>query len=106
MGFIDWWEFSPQGDTFIVLSKPDETKKVTETGLIFDTEDSVVQDRPTSGEVVSIGPDCPYKVGDYLYWNPVSGMDLEMIRTKKNDKFQLMHPDAILGKKVKDTRTQ
>ncbi len=105
LGFIDWWEFAPQGDTFIVLSRPDKTKKETESGIILTTQTDVVQDRPFKGEVVSVGPDCKYKVGSYLYWQPTSGMDLAMIRKENpEDMYLLLYPDAVLGQRVKDTR--
>ena len=62
-------------------------------------------DRPFKGQVVSAGPDSKYKVGEFLYWQPQSGMDLAMIRpTEEHEKFILLHTDAILGKRVKDTR--
>ena len=104
-GWINWWEFSPVGDTFICSTIPDLTKKETETGIIFDTQVSVVADRPFKGVVISVGPDAKYKVGDYLYWQTTAGLDLGMIRPEKEDqKYILLHTDAILGQKVKDVR--
>lgn len=106
LGFIDYWEFAPQGDTFIVFTKPDKTKTETEGGLILTTKTDVIMDRPFKGVVVTVGPDAPYNVGDYLYWQPQSGMDLAMVRTQApEEKYLLLHPDAILGQRVKDTRT-
>ncbi len=104
-GYIDWWEFHPVGDTFIVSTIPDETKKTSDSGIIISTESDVIMDRPFKGVVVTVGPKAEYKIGDYLYWQPQSGMDLAMIRpSKEGEKFLLLHTEAILGQKVKDTR--
>lgn len=104
-GYINWWEFAPQGDTFIVHTTPDETKKVSESGIIISTENDVIQDRPFKGTVVSVGPEAKVKVGTYIYFQPISGMDLAMIRRDKpEDSYLLLYPDAVLGIRVKDTR--
>ena len=106
LGYVNWWEFSPVKDLFICRTVPDKTKKESETGIIFSTQESTVADRPFKGVVVSAGPDSKYKVGEYLWWQTTSGFDLAMIRpTESDEKFILLHTDAILGKKVKDTRT-
>ena len=104
-GFIEWYEFGPTKDTFIVSTIPDQTKKTSQTGIVTSTETSVVQDRPFRGIVVSIGPDSVFRVGDYVYFQPTSGFDLAMIKpTKDGEKFILLHTDAILGKKLIDSR--
>jgi co-chaperonin GroES (HSP10) len=99
-GYVEWWEFSPQNDTFVCSVTPDRTKKESETGIIIDTTESVIQDRPTQGTIISVGPTCPYNVNDYIFWAPTSGFDLAMIRPEEDDqKFILLHPDAVLGLK-------
>ena len=104
-GFINWWEFSPVGDTFICKSSPDVSKKTTESGIIFDTKESVVMDRPWKGVVISAGPDTKYKPGQYLWWSPQAGMDLAMVRPEnEGDKYILLHDDVVMGIRVKDTR--
>ena len=104
-GFVEWYEFEPTKDTFIVSTVPDQTKKTSQTGIVTSTETSVVQDRPFRGVVVSIGPDSVFRVGDYVYFQPTSGFDLAMIKpTKPEEKFILLHTDAILGKRIPDTR--
>ena len=104
-GWINWWEFAPVGDTFICETMPDVTKKETESGIIFETQESVILDRPFKGVVISVGPEAKYKIGEYLYWSPQSGMDLAMMKPEKDgQKFILLHTDAIMGRRVKDTR--
>lgn len=103
--WIDWWEFEPQGDTFLCLAYNQETTMQTETGLILDTQESKVEDRPTSGIVKAAGPESPYEKGDIIFWTKEAGYDLGMIRDNETDeKYILMHPGGVIGKKVKDTR--
>jgi len=104
-GYIDWWEFAPMGDTFIVHTKPDQTKKETESGIIFQTETDVIMDRPFKGTVVSVGPEAKFNVGEYVYFEPQKGMDLAMVRKPNPDEmYLLLYNEAIIGKRVKDTR--
>lgn len=103
-GFIDWFEFEPQGDTFIVKSEPDNTKKETESGIIVTTENSVIQDRPANGTVVSVGPEANFEVNEFVYFEPTAGFDLKMIRTENDETYLLLYNKSIIGKKVKDTR--
>ncbi len=104
-GWYDWWEYGCVDDTFIVSTIPDMAKKTTETGIIFSTEDSAVMDRPFKGTVISVGPKAKYNKGDFVFFQPTSGMDLAFLRpTQENESFVLLHTDAIIGKLVKDTR--
>jgi len=104
-GWINWWEFSPVDDTFICETIPDQTKKESESGIIISTQESAIVDRPFKGVVIAVGPKAKYKIGDYLYWSPQSGMDLAMIKAEKDGrKFILLHTEAIMGQRVKDAR--
>jgi len=105
-GLIDWYEFSPVKDYMLCKIIPDETSKKTETGLIISVSDSIVEDRPNQGVIMSTGPDAPYDKGTFVYWTKNAGYDLKHIRTDDNDQYYiLIHPDAVLGVKVKDTRS-
>ena len=101
---LEWEEFKPDKDFFLVLSIPNISEKRSETGIIMSVSDSVVEDRPRQGVVLSIGPKCPYKIGDYLFFQKSAGYDIQSI--KKPDilpdgfRFILYHPDAVLGKRV------
>lgn len=105
LGYIDWWEFAPQKDMFVVRSVPDKTKKQSESGIIITTQTDVIMDRPFKGEIISTGPDSKYKVGSYIYWEPQKGLNLEMIRkTQEGEIYLLLYDDAVLGQRVKDVR--
>ncbi len=104
--WIDWYEFQPQGDTFILKTLPIATTKETEGGLILSIHDSKVVDRPNAGIVMSTGPDARYKVGDFLFFDSMKGFDLGMIRKESDAEYSylLLYTDAIIGQKVKDVR--
>jgi len=102
---LHWWEFAPVKDYFLVQTIPNESDKKTESGIVISTQNSVVDDRPHQGIVKATGPKCPYSVGDFLFFQKTSGYDMNNIRIDENENpFILYHPDAVLGKRVKDTR--
>ena len=102
---IEWYEFAPVKDLFLIETIPNESDKKTETGIIIKTTESAVEDRPRQGVIKSVGPDCPYEVGQFVFFQKNAGYDLKNIKTDSNDNYyMLLHPDAILGVKVKDTR--
>ena len=106
-GYIQWYQYGCVNDTFIVSTVPDSTKKESDSGLILTTEESVVQDRPFKGTVVTAGPESKYAVGDYVYFQPTSGFDLAFIRpTQDKEMFVLLHNDAVIGKLVADSRDE
>ena len=65
-GWINWWEFAPVADTFICETMPDVTKKETESGIIFETQESAIIDRPFKGIVIAVGPEAPLLKGKSL----------------------------------------
>ena len=101
--FINWWEFSPTNDLMLVRVQT-KTEEKTESGIITNVKQSVVQDRPTEGLVVSTGPSAPFSAGTYLYYTKTSGYDFAQIRSENSEMYTILHPEAILGTKVKDTR--
>lgn len=102
---INWYEFQPVKDYFLVKTIPNTSEKKSESGIILKVSDSIVEDRPKCGVVVSTGPDCPYKVGEYLYFQKNAGYEMANIRLDSNENpYMLYHPDAVLGRRVKDVR--
>ena len=102
-GFIDLDQFIPAGDTFIVQMLPVTTKKKTESGILLSTsDDSVLNDRPNFGKIVSVGPDCERKINEYVYIQKAMGYDLEMIRKPEGvEAYILLYKDAIIGNRCK-----
>ena len=108
MEYINWWEFGPREDLVVVRVKPiDETKVKAESGIIIAVEPSKVLDRPTSGEVVSIGPKVEtIEIGQIVYFPGTATFDLEMIRHDEDGSYYQMIPEKrIDGIKVKDCRS-
>ena len=101
-GYINLDEFMPKGDTFIVQMLPVSTKKTTETGIIIATQDdSVINDRPNFGIIVSVGPECKRHVNEYVYVQKAMGYDLEMIRKGPDvEAYVLLYEDAIIGNRT------
>ena len=104
-GWFEYWEYGCVDDTFMVSTTPDVTKKESESGIIFATETDIVQDRPFRGVVVAVGPKAQYRIGEVVFFQPTSGFDLAFLKpTKEDEKFVLLHTDAIIGRLVKDSR--
>ena len=107
MDYINWYEFAPRENLVVIKVKPvDETKIKAESGIIVAVEPSKVLDRPTSGEVISIGPKVKdIEIGQIVYFPGTATFDLEMIRKDEDGSYYQMIPeDRIDGIRVKDVR--
>jgi len=93
-------EFIPM-QNFIVVEpiQLEQGEEVTESGLIISMkQNESVTDRPTTGKVLSVGPDVKYVKKDYeIYWPKTDGLDL----TFKDGEFMMFKEDSIVGYKVK-----
>ena len=100
--WIDIDEFQPKGDTFVVKALPAETDKKTETGIVLSVQESVIEDRPNAGIIVSVGPDTERKVGEFVFFTKRTGYDLNMIRKPVDAEFSyiLLYEDALLGNRI------
>lgn len=82
----------PIGQNVLVQLK--SQKDITsDSGIIIKTETqkSVVEDRQTNGKVIAIGNEVKYiKVNDIVYFDVVSGIDLE-------DNQIMLRENTILG---------
>jgi co-chaperonin GroES (HSP10) len=104
--YIEWFEFAPVKDYFLTRTIPPKSTKETQTGIVLSVQESRVEDRPKMAEVLSVGPECKFKVGEILFLQKNSGYELENITKPADAEFQylLLHTDAILGKLCKDVR--
>lgn len=81
----------------LVLVKFEPKKFESDTGIILKTQKRIVADRPTCGVIEALGPDADanLKVGDFVYFENISGQDI--------DANHLMLKDfTILGKSEKN----
>ena len=100
--WIDIDEFLPSGDTFVAKMLPAETDKKSESGLILQIHDSAIHDRPNGGIIVRVGPDCNRSLGEFVYIQRTSGIDLGMIRKPADAEYSyvLLYDDAVIGNYV------
>lgn len=105
-GYLEWYEFAPQDNLLVVKNKPDMTKKESPSGIIITaSKPSVVTDRPSTGIIVSKGPDCKkFEIGQQVFFSPQASFDLEMIRSEGDEKYLMVPEDRVDGLRVKDVR--
>ena len=93
---LDSTEFQPRNE--YVLVKPVELEtgeKKTESGLIISiTQNQSALDRPSTGEVVSVGGDIEdIKEGNFVLWPETDGIDLEF----NDGTFMLLRQASVIG---------
>lgn len=104
-GYIQWWEFAPQSNVIVIKHTKDETKNVTATGIIIPGTPTSVTDRPSTGIVVSKGPEVKeVEIGMQIFFPPQNAIDLEMIIVEDGEKYLMTTSDRIDGIRVKDVR--
>ena len=82
-----------------VLVKADYKQKFqTESGIIFSIAPSVVEDRPTCGVIIGIGPEVeePLKKGLKVHFPKTSGYDL-FFDDNPDEWFILLKDESLLG---------
>ena len=105
-GYLNWYEYAPQDNLLIIRHTPDTTRQESDTGIILTTSKaSMVTDRPQTGIIVSMGPDCiKYEIGNQVFFAPQATFDLEFFRTEGDEKYMMVPEDRIDGLRVKDVR--
>jgi co-chaperonin GroES (HSP10) len=90
-------EFNVLQNFVIVAPVALETGEVIECGIITDTEqNNSIINRPTTGTVVSIGPDVEsVKVNSTILWVEQDGIDMEF----EDGEFLILRETSILGYK-------
>jgi len=105
IGYINWWEYAPADNLYVVEYNEDMTKKVSPNGIIIATTETSVLDRPHTGIIKSKGPDAKkYEIGMTVFFNKNVTFDLGMIISENGEKYMLVPEDRIDGYKVKDVR--
>lgn len=73
---IDYSKFKPLGDLVLIEYEP--TKLTTESGIIIKTRKEVVNDRPTEGTIIAMGPKVEgLNIGDKVKFENIRGYDLD-----------------------------
>lgn len=95
--YIESKEFQPTKG--LALIKPIQLKKeeTSTSGIVISIRKESVIERPTAGEVISVGEECVNaKVGEILFWDMNSGLDLEF----EDGEFILIRDVTIVGTKI------
>lgn len=74
-----------------IMLKPIGKEKITSTGFLL-TEDSA--EAPQMADVVSVGEDAPYKIGDRVIYRAYATTDFKF----DNQQYYLIHIEDVLGK--------
>lgn len=74
-----------------IMLKPLEKEKVTSTGFLL-TDNSA--EAPQMADVVSVGEDTPYIVGDRVIYRAYATTDFKI----ENQQYYLVHIEDVLGK--------
>jgi co-chaperonin GroES (HSP10) len=63
--------------TDVLIKSEHKEKFQTDSGILFNVNPSVIEDRPTKGEVIQVGDEITdIKVGDIIHFSKVAGEDL------------------------------
>lgn len=88
-------EFQPKSEYALV--KPAEQKEETTSGgIVLPTLNKSALDRPSSGEVISVGSDITdIAPSDFILWPDTDGLDLQF----QDGDFVLLRYKSIIGSK-------
>lgn len=94
--YINSNEFIPTEGLALIKAIELKKEETSTTGIILSIRKESVVERPTAGEVISIGAECTNaSVGKIVFWDMQAGLDLEF-----NDGiFILIRDKTIVGTK-------
>lgn len=94
--YINSDEFIPTEGLALIKAIELKKEETSTTGIILSIRKESVIERPTAGEVISIGKDClNAEVGKIVFWDMQSGLDLEF----NDGMFILIRDKTIVGTK-------
>lgn len=96
--YVKSTEFQPQQDLILVKVVELHQEEKSASGLIISIKKESVINRPTSGEVISIGSKVEnVQIGDFVFWPTADGIDFEF----DDGNFLLLRDVSIIGTKKK-----
>jgi len=92
-------EFLPKQEFILVKPEELQTERTTDGGIIISMKTgSEVNDRPSSGKVISVGENVEeIDIDEFVIWPGTDGLDLSFI----DGDFLLLRSKSIIGIKVK-----
>jgi hypothetical protein len=106
-GYLNWYEYAPTDNLYMIkyTDEMNNTKEVSQSGIVLSVNQNSVLDRPSTGIIVSRGVDTSkYDIGMQVFFDPNVSFDLAMIISEENEKYMLVPEDRIDGYRVKDIR--
>lgn len=92
--YINSNEFKPTKGLALIKAIQLKKEETTASGLIISIRKESVVERPTAGEVISVGAECVNaEVGKIVFWDMISGLDLEF----DDGEFILIRDETIVG---------
>lgn len=89
-------EFQAKNEFILVKPEDPLKEKTTESGLIISVQKQSSVERPTQGEVITVGSDIEdIKPGNIVLWPMTDGLDIEFY----DGEFILLRYNSIIGTK-------
>ena len=89
-------EFQPRNEYVFIKPVPLQSEKISSGGIVIPQANNSFIDRPTSGEVISVGSDITdIDAGNIVIWPGTDGIDLELT----DGDFMLLRYKSIIGMK-------
>lgn len=94
--YINSDEFIPTEGLALIKAIQLKKEETSATGIVISIRKESVVERPTAGEVISVGAECKNaEIGKVVFWDMVSGLDLEF----NDGEFILIRDETIVGTK-------
>ena len=97
--YVNSSEFVPTEGLALIKAVQLKQEETSVSGIILSIRKESVIERPTAGEVISVGKDClNAEVGKIVFWDMQSGLDIEF----DDGEFILIRDKTIVGTKKND----
>ena len=94
--YINSDEFVPTKGLALIKAIQLKKEEKSSSGIIISIRKESVVERPTAGEVISIGTECKNaEISKIVFWDMISGLDIEF----DDGEFILIRDETIVGTK-------
>lgn len=94
--YINSEDFQPTEGLVLIKAIQLKKEETSSSGIVLSIRKESVVERPTAGEVITIGADCVNaKIGSIVFWDMTSGLDIEF----DDGEFILIRDKTIVGTK-------
>ena len=89
-------EFAPDDKYCLIKTEIPETVEKTQSGLVIGLTKTLIDGRPTTGTIVSVGKSDKYKPGDFVVFPSTDGLDFKFT----DGQFLILRLESLIGKKI------